>query len=211
MPKFSDTMEFENITGDQLREHTLQMARKFKTSWVDLARAIYTVYKDKAYKQWGYDKFDTYVVKEIGIRKMTALKLLRSYSFLEREEPIYLKPEYSESGETAKIPSYETIDVLRKAKNNKELGGRDYMNLREQVFLKGKDAGEVRRDLTTLMKQREELTPEEAWVKKKEVNIKRCLSTLKSLKRELEDTKMVSQKTLKEMKDLIDKLEIELQ
>lgn len=203
-------MDLENSTTEALREHALQTVKKFKTSWIEMARVLYTIYKDKTYKAWGFEKFDTYVTKEIGIRKLTALKLLRSYGFLEREEPVYLKPEYGESNEAAKIPSYEAIDVLRRAKNRKELDGRDYAGLKEKVFLKGKDAAEVRKDLTTLIKAREEFTPEEAWVRRKEANVKRFISTLKSLKRDMKETKMVSAGVLEEIEDLIDKLEIEL-
>ena len=205
-----DVLEPGSVTGEQLREHVRQMAKRFKQSWVEMARVLYSVYKDKRYKEWGFDKFETYVKTEIGIRKLTALKLLRSYSFLEREEPVYLKKDYAENSEAAKIPDYEAVDVLRKAKNRKEIDGNDYASLKEKVFLQGKDAAEVRKDLATLIQQREELSPEEAWVRRKEVNIKRFLSTLKSLKRDMEETKMIPGPLLEEITRLIDRLDVEL-
>ncbi len=189
-----------------LRDLALKSAKSFKQSWIDLGRALYTIWKDKLYKEWGYEKFDTYVTKEIGIRKQTALKLLKSYYFLEKEEPAYLDKDYTESAQSAGIPSYEAIDVLRQAKN-KKVNDEDYQSLKEKIFLKGKDSQEVRRDLTTLMREREELDPEEAWQKRKETNIKRFIGTLKSLKREMEDSKILPTDMSREVNNLIAKLE----
>lgn len=200
----------ENIDNDSFRDHALKCAKNFKTSWVDLGRALYAVWKDKHYKSWGFSTFDAYTSKEVNIRKATALKLLRSYFFLEKEEPQYLKEEYLDESDAASVPSYESIDVLRLAKNKKELGAADYNDLKKNVFGKGKDVREIKKDLTALMRQREELSPEEAREKRTESNLKRLLSTLKSLKNEIEVSRILPQSTLREINSLIDKIEIEL-
>ena len=199
-----------NIDNDSLRQHALQCAKNFKTSWVDLGRVLYSVWKDKHYRNWGYSTFDAYTSKEINIRKLTAIKLLRSYYFLEKEEPQYLKEEYVESADAATVPTYESIDVLRLAKNKKALDEADYNNLRKNVFTKGKDVREIKHDLTALMKHREELTPDEAWAKKRESNLKRLLTVLKSLKKEIEISKILPQTTLKEIASLIGKIEAQI-
>lgn len=201
------TMEKIDLNMDSVRDHTLQCAKNFKTSWVDLGRALYTVWKDKLYKTWNYSTFDAYTQKEINIRKLTALKLLRSYFFLEKEEPQYLKEEFNESAGPASIPSYESIDILRRAKGRKELDSQDYHNLRNKVFEKGKDSKEIRKDLTALIKQREELSPEEAFQKRQDSNRKRLLSLLKSLKTELEVSKSFPHAVLKDIDSLIKKVE----
>ena len=193
-----------------LRQHVLLTAKDFKTSWINLGRSLYSIWKDKIFKEWGYQKFDAYLTKEIGIRKQTGLKLLRSYYFLEREEPQCLKEEFTQATETALVPSYESIDVLRRAKENKELDDQDYQKLKKNIFEKGKDARDVKKDLTALMKQREEISPEEAWAQKKEKNVKRFLTTLRSLKKEAEDLKVLPTTVLHEITRLIDKLDVEL-
>lgn len=202
--------KMKGLDENSLRFHILESAKNFKTSWVELGRALYSVWKDKLYKEWGYANFDTYVSREIGIRKQTAMKLLRSYYFLEREEPEYLKENYVESASVAKLPGYESIDILRLAKNKKNLDNQDYVQLKKEIFEKGKDARELRRDLTTLMKQREELEPEEAWQKKKLSTVKRFLTVLKSLKNEIETAKLLPSSLIKEVAGLISKLEAEI-
>ncbi len=202
--------KIEGLDENSLRRQILESAKNFKTSWIELGRALYAVWKDKLFKQWGFISFETYTAKEIGIRKQTAMKLLRSYYFLEKEEPAYLSPDYVRSVEPAGVPSYESVDVLRLAKNKKGLDAEDYQNLKKDVFEKGKDYRQVRRDLTALIRERQELQPEEAYHKRKVITVKRFLSTLKALKKEIEISKLLPAPIIKDAEKLIAKLESEI-
>ncbi len=210
--KSLETIEekMKGLDQNSLRYHILESAKRFKTSWIELGRALYSVWKDKTYKDWGYGTIEAYTGREIGIRKQTAMKLLRSYYFLEKEEPVYLKEEYRESAEAAAIPSYESVDVLRLAKNKKELDSRDYANLRKDVLEKGKDCREIRRDLSALIKQREELGPEEAYKKRRLAVVRRFLGALKAIKEEAEINKLFPAPIIKEAASLIKKIEAEI-
>ena len=150
----------QGLNADSFRYHVLECTKHFKSSWIDLGQALYSVWKDKKYKEWGYNTFDVYTAKEIGIRKQTAMKLLRSYYFLEQEEPTYLQSDYTQSTEAAIVPSFESIDILRLARNKKMLDKEDYANLKQDVFQKGKDSRQIKKDLTALIRQRQELEPE---------------------------------------------------
>jgi hypothetical protein len=201
----------EQVETDSFRHHVLESAKNFKTSWMALGRALYTVWKDKLYKDWGYNTIEGYTAKEIGIRKLTAMKLLRSYYFLEKEEPQYLSQDYSQGVNAAAVPTYESIDLLRKAKNNKSLDNQDYANLKKDIFEKGKDTQVIRKDLTALIRQRKEIDPEEEKQKARIVTVKRFLGTLKLMKREIEVSKSLPVSLLKETESLIKKLEAEIQ
>lgn len=207
-----EAMEYKikETADNPVRQHVLETAKDFKSSWIELGRALYSVHKDKLYKEWGFATFDAYTSKEIGIRNQTAMKLLRSYYFLEKEEPGLLKDENGALTEPVKIPSYESVNVLRLAKNNKDLDNDDYEGLKKGVFSEGKDALEVRKDLTSLIRERKELEPEEAREEKRMVVIRRFLSTLKSLKLELETTKMLPASLTKDVSALIKRVEEEM-
>ena len=210
--KRMESMEYKiKATADNpVRQHVLETAKGFKSSWIELGRALYSVHKDKLYKEWGFATFEAYTSKEIGIRNQTAMKLLRSYFFLEKEEPGYLKDENTDSADPTRIPSYESVNVLRLAKNNKSLDNDDYETIKKRVFQDGKDALEVKKDLTCMIRQRNELDPQEARDQKRIVVIKRFLSTLKSLKMELETTKMLPAGLTKDVDALIKKVEEEM-
>ncbi len=209
-PKSIQNIEekMESLDINSLRYHILESAKNFKTSWIELGRSLYSVWKDKLYKDWGFSTFDLYTAKEIGIKKPTAMKLLRSYYFLEKEEPAYLKNDHTE---TAKLPSYEAVDLLRKAKDKKTLDSQDYSKLKKEIFEDGKDIQAVKRDLTSLIRQREELGPEEAYKKRRTATLRRFIGSLKALKQEAEISKLLPMPLIKEAQELIRKIEQELE
>lgn len=204
------------IDESSIRHRILQSAKNFKVSWIDLGQSLYTVWKDKLYREWGYTTFEAYTAKEIGVKKTTALKLLKSYYFLEKEEPTYLQKEQAaadstEPSDVSSVPSYESVNLLRLAKNKKALDEDEYRDLKKEVFESGKDAGEVRRSITGMMRQREEIEPEEARRRKKTAVLKRLVSTLKTLKTDIEHSKMLPAALLKETASLIAKIEAEIE
>lgn len=201
--------KMQDVGEDSLRYHVLESAKNFKTSWVALGRSLYTVWKDKLYKSWGFNTLEGYTSKEIGIKKLTAMKLLRSYYFLEKEEPQYLSKDYEESASAATVPTYESVDLLRKAKNNKVLDNQDYVNFKKDVFEKGRDTQAVKKDLTALIRQRKELDPEEIHEKERVSVVRRYLNVLRSMKKEIQISKLLPPTLLKETESLINKLEEE--
>ena len=206
----------EDIDEGSMRHKILQNAKNFKVSWIELGQSLYTVYRDKLYREWGYTTFEAYTAKEIGVKKTTALKLLKSYYFLEREEPVYLQKEQASAASTepsdvASVPNYESVNLLRLAKNKKALDEDEYRDLKKQIFESGKDAGEVRKSLTSMMRHREELEPEEARRKKKTAVLRRLVSTLRTLKTDIEHSKMLPMSLLKETASLIAKIEAQIE
>jgi len=198
----------EELDTQSLRYQVLNCAKQFKTSWIELGRALYTVWHDKLYKEWGYSNFDNYTAKEIGIRKQTAMKLLRSYYFLEKEEPLLLKEEGMKNAVVA--PSLDSVEVLRQAKNKKLLNEDDYNQIKKAIFEEGKEANTVKKDLTALIRQRQELEPEEAWEKRRLSTVRRFLGTLKALTKEMQINKILSASLIREAEKLIKKLEEEV-
>jgi hypothetical protein len=78
------------------------------------------------------------------------------------------------------------------------------------VFDKGRDVREIKKDLTALIRQRQELDPEEAWKKKRMATVKRFLGALKSLKQEIESAKLLPASVIKDAEALIKRLEEEI-
>ena len=202
--------KMENLDIHSLRYHILDSAKNFKCSWIELGRALYSVWKDKMYKEWGYVSFDVYASREVGIRKQTAMKLLKSYYFLEKEEPQYLKNEYADSVQPAHLPSYESVNILRQAKNNKGLDEDDYRDLKKEVFEKGKDAQEIKKNLGVFIRQRQELDPEAAQEKKTQAVLKRLLGQLRMLKQEVTVLKLLSVPLIKDLDNLIKNIDQEI-
>ncbi|MGH7197266.1 MAG: hypothetical protein ACREH5_00780 [Candidatus Omnitrophota bacterium] len=188
------------------RYKALDCAKQFKSSWMELGRCLYSIYKDKLFKGWGYLTFEAYCSKEIGIRQPTAMKLLKSYYFLEREEPAYLKRQSADGNEPSKIPGYEAVNALRLAKTNERIPESDYRELREQVLEKAREDQEVKKKIRYILKANpRKLSPEEE-EDEKSAAVARLLAGFRSAKSQLQELSFPA-KVLKKIDEVIDLLE----
>ncbi len=196
--------------GEQIRGKVLEFTKDFKTSWLNLGQVLYTVWEDKLYHAWGYEKFEHYVEKEVGLKKQIALKLLKSYLFLEENEPSYLNKEFKNNRDSNKIPGVEEINFLRLARGKKELLSEDYRNLKKSVFDKGRDVASVRKDLTAMMKERKQVDPDEERQERHERAVKRIIHSLKIFSKDMQVLKLIRDDLMSETSGLLGKLEDEL-
>lgn len=200
----------EGLEEGTLRYRILESVRNFKTSWIELGQALYSVWKDKLYRGWGYLTFEAYTSKEIGIRKDTAMKLLRSYYFIESEEPRRLRRDPEDNAEVSSLPSYESVNALRLLKDKKGINREDFENLKKDVLENGKDAFQVKRDIAALIRQRDELEPDEARRERKAAAVRRITAVLKNLKNEIRDAKLLPADIVRDIDSLIDRLDAHL-
>jgi len=199
-----------DVPSELLRSQIRKHSKNFKTSWVNLGQALYSIWKDKLFYVWGYDKFEYYVEQEVGLPKQLSLKLLKSYFFLEQEEPDYLKREFNEARDAFKVPGYEAVNVLRLAKQRKELLKDDYLKLKRAVFDKGRNASLVRQDLMAILRERKPIDPEEERERRNESAIRRLVNALNSFEKDMEVLKLIPDDIADEAKKLMTKLEKQL-
>ena len=209
--RVSKLKKLDNPTSKELRERVQEAAKDFKTSWVQLAQALYAIWRDKLYEYWGYEKFEHYVEREVGLKKSMALKLVKTYAFVEQSEPDYLKDEFAEKREANNIPELEAIHVLRLARARKEVTKQDYQEFRRQVFDKGRSAGLVKQDLTALIKERKHVNPDEEREQRSQAAVRRLLSAIRSFKKDAETLKLVKADLVRKAEELFQELEAEIE
>jgi hypothetical protein len=115
---------------DPERVELLARARRFKASWVELAEALTEVRRRGAWKRWGHASFDDYARKELHLRQETVDKLTGSFQFLQRKAPEVL----GRDGVRAPIPSYQSIDFLRRAEEQEGVPQDTMAELRSRVI-----------------------------------------------------------------------------
>ena len=199
--------KMDNATADALRADLAEHAKSFKISWVFLGQGLYAVWRDKLFHGWGFERFEDYAAAELGIKKPLAMKLVKTYFFVEQEEPAYLKKDFSEAREATVVPGYESLDVLRLARRNSQVNREDYVKLRKQVFEKGRDASAVRKDLTAIIKERKQVNPDEEREARQQASIKRFVNALKSFQKDIETLRLVEHDIAEEAQHLLAKLE----
>jgi len=202
-------METEILT-ETLREKTLEAAKQHKLSWVQLGQYLYTVYKDKHYKNWGYLSFETYCGKELRIKQTTASKLLKSYYFLEKSKPDLIKLS-SDQNTSKQAPNFESVNMFRLAQNNKKLTSQDVREIEKAVFEQEKEPKEVRAQMKKLLSERDDRNPKEIKQERRNSTIKRLISTLANAEKELKNGNLLPGYLLDQIGDLVVKLEDQLE
>jgi len=199
------------MNTDELREKTRDLARRHKASWIELGRHLFSVYKDKMFKGWGYLTFAAYCQKELAIKETTAAKLLRSYSFLEKEEPRLVRTEEIREEEPRRIPNFESVDLLRLAKNNDRIPTNEFAELREDVLHSSRDPKEVRAKVKNILEKHAPKETPEIKTQKRNTALKRLIGYLLSAKTQFESEDLLPDYLLKQMDALMHKLEDQLE
>ncbi len=176
-----------SLDPSSLRYQVLDSARQFKSSWIELGRFLYQVNQGKLFKEWGFITFEGYTAKEVGIRQQTAVKLLKSYYFLEKEEPQFLKRQLDTETKPNSIPSYEAVNALRLASQNDRIPEKQYDEIRDAVLEDAREEGEVKKKIRYVLKANPSASKPIDKEKQKEQAVIRTVAALKRSKIELEE------------------------
>src|SRR2546423_4784213 len=102
------------VANDPVRADTLQKARAFKRTWLELAEALSGCNEKRLWENWGFSDFDAYCRKELHLRGSTVAKLLGSYRFLESSAPRVIERARADHYE-APIPSIAAVEFVQTA------------------------------------------------------------------------------------------------
>ena len=145
----------ERLEPGSDRYEVLDKAKRFKSSWVELGEKLLEVSSKGRFRDWGYKDFEEYCVQEIRIKRGTAEKLTMAYRFMEKEEPQLL----STREELKPLPDYRSIDLLRKAKEEKGFSEEEYGDLRKSVVEEERSHPTVLKKYKEVAALREEVNP----------------------------------------------------
>ncbi len=143
MSDVEEALEPGKVRLERFRESVRQAARRFKSTWFELAGLLVKVRGETLFEGWGYESFESYCWKELRIRRQTALKLTRSYSFLDKHEPKRTAADAAAMG----APAFEVVDVLAEAEARGQLSGEDYRAVRDAIWDPDRPAAELKREL----------------------------------------------------------------
>lgn len=130
--------------GDGFREEVLRAARTFKASWTGLASVLTRVRDEALWEGWGFPSFEAYCSKELHLRKATALKLTRSWKFLDRHERGWR----DDAPDARPAPAFEVVEVLAEAEERGALDAEEYRSIRDSIWDPQRPVAAVRRELS---------------------------------------------------------------
>ena len=115
-----------------IREEANKALSAYRSSWIDLGRLLNEIAYGGDYKEWGYDDFEVYYTRELGLKKATVQKLMVSYNYMKK----YQKKKLSdlEQGKPVVLPSFEAVAAIDKAVRD-ESASEEMMNeMKFQAF-----------------------------------------------------------------------------
>jgi hypothetical protein len=137
-----------NLPPDSQRYKVMAALRQFRASWVELGRLLNDVVYGGDYKDWGYDDFEVYCARELGLKKPTVQKLLVSYNYIKKYESKRLC-DYEETREAggAAIPDFQTVELLDRVRRRDEMPADQIDDLHRRAFDGEGGEPEFRREL----------------------------------------------------------------
>ena len=202
--------KLEALEEDSYRYQVLDTCRKFKTTWIELGQGLYGVHRDKLYGEWGFSSFESYCSQELGIKNTTALKLLKSYHFLEAEEPSYIQKTRERASSEERYPDLESVNLLRLARKNNKIDEDQYQKIRQQVLEDGREPQAVRREVRILSDRGEPKDPGAVRAEKRTQFLQRLVRFLENAKLESMASRFLPAKLIDQMDVLSQKVEREL-
>jgi hypothetical protein len=186
----------QQVAPGSFRHTVLLTAKRFKSSWVELGKLLVKVRDGALYEEWGYPTFEAYCLAEVRIRKNTADKLTRSFSFLDRHEPRAMAQD--DIVETA--PAFEVVQVLADAEERGQLSAQEYKSIRDSIWDQERPVSELKRELV------EQFPPE---VKQADdgAHLKRMAAWARKLASELEGNKKVPRAMVERAEALAEEVE----
>src|SRR5688572_11799691 len=127
------------VSSDPERADTLQKARAFKRTWLELAEALSRANEKKLWAKWGFSDFDAYCRKELHLRGSTVAKLLGSYRFLESSAPRVIERARTDHYE-APIPSLATVEFVKRATDEGSADDETLRTIHRVAFDEGAEA-----------------------------------------------------------------------
>jgi len=145
----------------------------------------------------------------LGIRQSTAVKLLRSYAFLEAEDPGWVKRARSSQPVTGKYPDLDSVNLLRRVKDGGRVDDAGYAKLRKQVFEDNRPPQEIRLELQGLRDEAANQDPVRLREERRAQFIRRLYAFLHHARKEALANRFLTDALLSQLQHMEGKLEKE--
>jgi len=142
--------KLDRLEPGSLRHNVLAALRQFRASWVELGRLLNDIALGGDFKEWGYDDFEVYCARELGLKRPTVQKLMVSYTYMKKHEPKRLRA-FEDADDDAlapAIPDYQTVDLLNRARSSGRIDDKDAADLHARAF-----AGEATDETETILRK----------------------------------------------------------
>lgn len=142
--------KLEELDPSSVRYQVLVSLRKFRSSWVELGRLLTEIAYGGDYKEWGYEDFEIYCARELGLKKPTVKKLMVSFNYMKSYAPERL--ENSDESAGYDVPDYQTVELLKKARDREDIEEDEKEELHRLAFDNASEEGVLRKEIRSRLR-----------------------------------------------------------
>ena len=128
--------------GDEERGSSSAAHAGSRRAGFELAQALTEARRAGSFRRWGYDSLEDYARKELHLRQESVDKLTGSFVFLKKRAPEVL----ARDGLSMPIPSYQSVDFLRRAEEEPGTPKDVVQAIRKRVIDEGAGHASVARE-----------------------------------------------------------------
>lgn len=183
------------LEPESIRYQVLVALRRFRSSWVDLGRLLTEVAFGSDYKGWGYDDFEVYCARELGLKRPTVKKLMLSYRYMQTQAADRLAAceEDDGSGAPPEVPDYQTVELLHRAREREDIDENEKARFHRLAFDGGAEETALRKEIRSALSTPADATGEAAAEQSREREMKDIVRACQQLRKKLAGARVVPQ------------------
>ncbi len=176
-----------------LRHQVMLALRQFRASWIELGRLLNDVVYGGDYKEWGYDDFEVYCARELGLKKPTVQKLMISYNYMKKYESKRLHDfeDDKEKAAVSGIPDFQTVELLDRVRRREEMPEEKMEELHRKAFESDAEDPEIRREIRQYLRPQSTESEMEMGAANRKSELAGILRIARELRRKLATTHAV--------------------
>jgi len=175
-----------------LLAETARQVKVMKASWLRVATNLKTV-RDQ--ELWRFvtptcENFEDYVFGVLALNRAVVRRMLQAMDYTAERRPEFLS-EFKDRGEEMDVPSYDTVNQLRRVEGDFEGREGEFQDLERKVFDEGVGRQRLKKEIDAMLGEAEpaestdSATPPEARASEGPVTIDDIIDRLKDIERDL--------------------------
>jgi hypothetical protein len=171
----------------ELLADTARQVKIMKASWLRVAMNLQTI---RAGKLWQHvrpscESFEDYAFGILKLNRAVVRRMLQAMDYTAERRPSFVE-EFQQRGEEMEVPSYDTVNQLRRAAPSFEGREEDFESLEAKVFDEGVGRVSLKKEIDSMLGDREpaDKAPEDS-SSETSTDLVEIIRRLKELEREM--------------------------
>jgi hypothetical protein len=182
------TAEAHGLSAEQIQNFLAETAKQvkvMKASWLRVAMNLKSI---RAHELWRHaggscENFEDYAFGVLDLNRTVVRRMLQAMDYTSERRPNFME-EFQRRGEEMDVPSYDTVNQLRRAESSFEGREEDFESLETKVFDEGVGRQSLKKEIDSMLGDDAE-EPAQPKTRAQPSNLQEVIEHLKDVEREM--------------------------